>query len=284
MNEQERLRFVSSFLVAQLIAARVLCRPAWALSLALGAATLWAQGPLGAAEAWPDQRVLGPFVCRADFPLTQIEGVLGDLRQLQGDLASDLKLPPANTWIEVYLFGDKATYDRYLLRHFPQVPYRRALYIKSDGRGKVLAHRGPEFEIDLRHECTHALLHAALPTVPLWLDEGLAEYYETAREHRATGGSHRTAVCWSARLGALPRLDELEKKRELQEMGRGEYRFAWAWVHFMLHHSPKLRKELVDYLSDLRDRHASDTLGQRIEARLPNAQERFTSHWKAWER
>ncbi|MCR4413630.1 MAG: DUF1570 domain-containing protein [Thermoguttaceae bacterium] len=259
-------------------------RPAWAVVLALGAVTACAAGRLRAAEAWPDQRVLGPFVCRADFPLAQIEGVLGDLRQLQSDLASDLKLPPANAWIEVYLFRDKATYDRYLVRHFPQVPYRRALYIKSDGRGKVLAHRGPEFEIDLRHECTHALLHAALPAVPLWLDEGLAEYYETAREQRATGGSHRSAVCWSARLGTLPRLAELEKKRELQEMGRGEYRFAWAWVHFMLHDSPELRKQLVEYLSDLRDGQAFDTLGQRIEARIPSAQERFTSHWKAWTR
>jgi hypothetical protein len=42
----------------------------------------------------------------------------------------------------------------------------------------VFAYRGEDFETDLRHECTHALLNAALPVVPLWLDEGLAEYFE----------------------------------------------------------------------------------------------------------
>jgi tetratricopeptide (TPR) repeat protein len=36
------------------------------------------------------------------------------------------------------------------------------------------------------HECVHFLLAAHFPAVPLWLDEGLAEYYSTCRFHPAT--------------------------------------------------------------------------------------------------
>ena len=35
---------------------------------------------------------------------------------------------------------------------------------------------------DLRHEMTHAYLHAVVPNVPLWLDEGLAKYFELPRQ------------------------------------------------------------------------------------------------------
>ncbi|GIT30210.1 MAG: hypothetical protein Ct9H300mP1_22560 [Planctomycetaceae bacterium] len=34
------------------------------------------------------------------------------------------------------------------------------------------------FPEDLRHEFTHGVLHSSLKRVPLWLDEGLAEYFE----------------------------------------------------------------------------------------------------------
>ncbi len=252
-----------------------------ALSLSLGGILAVWPGAMPGADAWPDQRIVGPFVCRADFPLAEIDPLLGDLRRLQSDLASDLGLPPADEWIELYLFHDKPTYDRYLARYLPGVPYRRALYVKIGGQGRVFVYRGPQFEVDVRHECTHALLHAALRLVPLWLDEGLAEYYEIAREARANGNPHRNAVTWSARLAILPHLSELEKKRDLQDMGRGEYRFAWAWVHFMLHGSPETRQELVQYLGDLRAGRPPGLLSERLAPRLPNLNDRFAAYWKS---
>ena len=132
----------------------------------------------GTAADWPDTRTAGPFVCRADFPLQDIEPLLNELSQLQIDLVQALGISPAKEIIQVYLFHDRQTYDRYLKQHFPNVPFRRAVYIKDGGQGRVFAFRSPQFEIDLRHECTHALLHASLKNVPLWLDEGLAGYFE----------------------------------------------------------------------------------------------------------
>ena len=139
----------------------------------------------GTAADWPDTRTTGPFVCRADFPLQDIEPLLNELSQLQIDLVHALGISPAKEIIQVYLFHDRQTYDRYMKEHFPNVPFRRAVYIKDGGPGRVFAYRSQQFDVDLRHECTHALLHASLKNIPLWLDEGLAGYFELPAEQRA---------------------------------------------------------------------------------------------------
>ena len=75
-----------------------------------------------------------------------------------------------------------AQHRTYIEAHYPDIPYRRALFIKEHGLAGLYAYRHADLAVDLRHECTHAMLHASLPYVPLWLDEGLAEYFEaTAR-------------------------------------------------------------------------------------------------------
>ena len=148
------------------------------LVAALGAMLLAAAAVRCPGADWTDTRKAGPFTCRADFSLAAHDGLLGDLAQLQTDLTRSLGIAPAGEQIEVYLFHDQATYARYLGRYLPGVPYRRALYVKGNAPGRVFAYKGEQFEMDLRHECTHALLHAALPQVPLWLDEGLAVYFQ----------------------------------------------------------------------------------------------------------
>ena len=77
---------------------------------------------------------------------------------------------------------------------YPRVPYRRALFVKSGSRGRVFAYEHEDLAVDVRHESTHALLHASLPMVPLWLDEGLAEYFEVAESQRAFDHPHSTAL------------------------------------------------------------------------------------------
>jgi hypothetical protein len=234
------------------------------------------------AQGWADVRVSQPFVCRAEFSLAGLEGLLKELTQLQGDLVRCLGIPPAREPIELYLFRNEHTYRRYLQLHLPSVPYRRALYVNMRGRGIVLAYRSRQFEIDVRHECTHALLHAALPDVPLWLDEGLAEYFELAASKRACDNPYLDNLRWSVRLGKIPRLESLERKRDLSEMRRTEYRDAWAWVHFMLVGSKEAHTELVDFLEDIRTGTPSGSFSERLERRLPEPHRHLAAHLLRW--
>ena len=176
-------------------------------------------------------------------------------------------------------FKSEEGYRSYLLSRYPQAPQRRALFVKSGGPGQVFAYLSPEFEIDLRHETTHALLHASLVGVPLWLDEGLAEYFEVASQDRQRNNPHLRTLKWNLWMGLAPRMSSLEDKHDLAEMGKREYMFAWAWVHYLLHGPVEARQELIDFLRQAQSGPPAESLSQRLERRLPNPEKRLAQHF-----
>jgi hypothetical protein len=231
------------------------------------------------AAGWPDERAAGPFICHADYSLAGQQALLDELALLQQDMQTTLGVGQSREAIHLFLFDQKATYQAYMKQHFPRVPARRALFIKGRGPGMVFAHRGLDFEEDVRHESTHALLHASLANVPLWLDEGLAEYFEVPHDKRPTGNAHFASLRAMIAAGQRPRLEELEALADLDDMGREEYRDAWAWVHFMIHGPPEARAELVQYLQDLQSRADVGRLSGRLRGRLPDLDRRVVDHF-----
>lgn len=234
--------------------------------------------------AWVDAGTFGPFVCRAEFPLAEIEPLLSQLPRIQAELAETLEIPVSREPIELFLFRGKATYDRHLARYLPKLTYRRALYVKDQGPGRVYAYRGDHFDVDLRHEVTHALLHGALPVVPLWLDEGLAVYFENPPDRRVFDSPQWETVRWAARLGGIRRLESLEKKRRVEEMDRGDYRSAWAWVHFMLHGPPEARTELIRFFGDIQAGRPVGPLSERLRLHWRDPAEMLAAHVRGWSR
>ena len=251
------------------------------LSRAAAIAFFLGLAPMCQAQArWPDERQAGPLLCHADFALEPHQALLEELSLLQRDLATTLDASEPREPIHLFLFQSKSTYQGYLEQYFPRVPYRRALYIKARGPGMVFAFQGQDFEIDVRHESTHALLHAWLPRVPLWLDEGLAEYFEVARDQRAAKNPHHATLNAMVRTGQLPRLEELEAIDDFDDMGRDEYRDAWAWVHFCLHGPVEARDELLRYLNDLEAGDEPGPLSTRLRRRIPNVDRRLAEHFR----
>ena len=237
-----------------------------------------------AADDWVDGRQAEPFVVRANYRLEQDGSLVEQLQELQSELTRLLGVEATDEPVELYLFRDEASYGRYLTSRFPGVPARRAMYVKHTGPGMVFAYQSRDLAIDLRHESTHALLHAVLSSVPLWLDEGLAEYFELPREQRAFDNAYAASLVWRIRLGQVQSLAALEQKRELAEMGRAEYRDAWAWVHFMLHGPEAARDELRKYLCDLEKSDSAEPLSRRLERRIPGLEKQLLVHFKTWQR
>lgn len=233
--------------------------------------------------AWVEERQARPFVCRANYELEEQEKLLPELQQLRRDVADSLGLNLSAEPVEVYLFRDKSSYRAYMKERFPSVPLRRALFIKGGGPGMVYAYDSRDFEVDLRHEATHAVLHTVLPEVPLWLDEGLAEYFEVPRDQRVEGHPHLSSVQWNLWLG-ISSLGQLEAKQQLEEMSRRDYRDAWAWVHFLLHGPPAGGEELRAYLADMRAGRAALPLSARLTRRMAAVDEQLAEHFRNWER
>ena len=236
------------------------------------------------AARWPDERQSGPFYCHADFPLDPYLGLIDELKQLQTDLVHTLAGEETREIIHIYMFGSKVTYQRYMHRYFPHVPQRRALFIKDRGPGMVFAYRHQDLAEDLRHECTHALLHAHLSMVPLWLDEGPAEYFEVKPENRAHDNPHLATLKWNLRLGTMASIADLEQLSEVRDMDRTDYRHAWAWVHFLLHGSPDGHQELIRFLADIRAQTPPGKLSQRLDANAAQIDRRMRNHFRTWRR
>lgn len=239
--------------------------------------------PALASPIWVDQKTYGPFHCQATFPLGPYGPMFQELSALGRELERTLAIPPANLPIDLYLCGDESTHRIFLSQLYPRVPYRRALYVQRGGRSSVYTYRQAELAIDIRHECTHALLHANLAMVPLWLDEGLAEYFEMPESRRASGHPHLKRLRWDLRLFGMNRsMDQLEQKTSLGDMGSVEYRFSWGWAHFMLHGPVAAHRVLVHYLADIRQGNPPGKLSQRMRRAIPNLDQRMIQHFKYW--
>jgi len=234
------------------------------------------------AAPWPSEKAAGPFFVHADFPLDTIGDLLTELQELPGQLRAALQISAPRETIHVHLFAKKATYDRYIKKYFPTVSYRRALFIKAGGPGMVFAFRSDQLAVDLRHECTHALLHAVLPVVPIWLDEGLAEYFEVPAKDRPSGHPHLGASRLRARLGFAPQLTKLERLQGLDDMGKQEYRDSWAWIHFLLHGPPEALRELRGYVRDLERRQVSVTMSEKLQSRYGDLDRAIRGHLLRW--
>ncbi|MDR2439741.1 MAG: hypothetical protein LBE12_10290 [Planctomycetaceae bacterium] len=194
--------------------------------------------------------VYGVVVVQSNFPLFEIKSILDEIKQLQIDLNLYMGIPAPKEKIELCLFRDEKTYLKFLQEVFPKAPRdRRALYIKIDDKpGTLLVQKTDEFEIDLRHEMTHAIIHTSIATVPIWLDEGLAKYFEVPIKDRAEKNPYMKQIRWNTKFGAVPSLHRLEKLEHIGQMGDREYRDSWAWVHFLIHYSPQSHRLLAGYI------------------------------------
>ena len=195
----------------------------------------------------------GQLVIHADFPLAEQHRLVRDLESLRADVSQQLDLPISDEPVHLYLFDDHARYDAFASRHFPGFPVRRAFFIETDTRLAVFAPWQDRIAEDLRHETTHGYVHAVVPSVPLWLDEGIAEYFEVPRSEQGRHTDHIAHLAGRLLEGTWRiDLERLESLQSAGELSKDHYAEAWCWVHWMLHSTPERKRILQDYLTDLR--------------------------------
>ena len=234
----------------------------------------------------PNKRSLrvSQYVFLADFELQRDLPLFRELGQLREEVYRELQLPPSNTLVQVYLFEDRQRYERFMKARYPDLPKRRAFFVAqphSVGGSEdllVYTYWGDRIQQDLRHELTHALLHSVLREVPLWLDEGLAEYFETPPEWQGVNYNHLDLMRRNPNKPFKADLARLEQLSQVQQMNPGEYREAWAWVHWMLRGKPETKAVLTNYLQTLRTNTNPGPLGPKLTAACPKPDEALQEH------
>lgn len=229
----------------------------------------------------PDRYTLvrGQLVIRSDFPLAAQHRLLQELTARRVDLSRRLALPASDESIHVYLFESSDRFGAFMRIDHPEFPPRRAFFVETDTRLVVYAHWGDRVAEDLRHEVTHAYLHSVVPQLPLWLDEGLAEYFEVPRGQTGMNRAHRDRL--RAQLGQggwQPDLRRLEQFRSVFDMAQDDYAESWAWVHFLLHSRPEHSELLQRYLDRLRRDGFAEPLSVWLAASLERPEAALVEH------
>ena len=219
------------------------------------------------------------FHVYSNFPIAADSDLIEDLKLLRQQVSLTLNLPKQRDPVSVYLFADEASYRRYMQTTWPDLPPRRAYFVGTTRELAVYSYHGPRVREDLRHEFTHGLLHASLQTVPLWLDEGLAEYFEVEGSAAGVPHSEHLRYLQDARAeGWIPSLYQLEAITDFRRLTQRDYAEAWGWVHYMLHGESPARQVLIDYVASLRDRSIPTRLLPALESAVPAYHGRMVGH------
>lgn len=206
------------------------------------------------------------LVILSDFKLPKDHPLIVDLIDLRKFVSQDLELPLEGDEVVVYLFENELIYRQFLNATYPGLPPRRAYFVGSENELAVYTFWGERIQEDLRHEYTHGLLHAAIKEVPLWLDEGLAEYYEVAGPTPGEINMEFTQHLSTAMgNGWKPGLERLEGIKDFSQMQRLDYAESWGWMHYMLKSSPEGKAALLAYLHDLRSGADAIPLSDRLK-------------------
>jgi hypothetical protein len=213
----------------------------------------------------------GPFIVFSNSPMSENPPAVRCLQDLERDVAKELGLRPAadEAPVEIYVLDNRPDFDHFLKFYYPELPSRRAFFLAKGTQRVVYTYASPRLEEDLRHEATHALLRGTFGDLPLWLDEGLAEYFETDLGRPDAVRPRLESIAADLRGRWSPNLERLESLTDIRQMTQRDYREAWGWVHLMLNGPEPGKSILTGYLTQSDRAEAQSRLRPRLaEARI----------------
>ncbi len=215
----------------------------------------------------------------SDIHLPRRHRLLDELTARRRDIASQLLLPMSDEPINVYVFDDEQRFTDYMGQNHPNFPQRRAFFVKNDTDLRVFAYWGEQVGDDLRHEVTHGYLHSVVSGIPLWLDEGLAEYFELPRGSNGFHQAHIAGLVQAAKAdGWVPDLERLESLSDPADMTQLDYAEAWLWVHYLLETGSDHRKLIQDQLARIRMTGDADPLSTKLGSMDGDATGKLVEH------
>lgn len=230
----------------------------------------------------PDKNELvrDQLVVHSDFELPKHHRLIDDLVVRRAEIANLLGIQPGQEPIHVYLFDTPQRFRSYVRKSHPDFPDRRALFVKRDERLMVYTMWSPRVGEDLRHEVTHGYLHSVVRGLPLWLDEGIAEFFEVERGQQGLNTAHLflltnelAADRWS------PDLEHLEALDDAAAMSQLEYAEAWLWTHFLLSNEEAYRKPILQaHLQQLVKQGEAFAISAAVQREYPNAEQLLLEH------
>jgi tetratricopeptide (TPR) repeat protein len=186
-------------------------------------------------------------------------GVASDLVRLRGALGAVTKLKvrsPLPT--RVYIFGDRRTFEQYSQAAIGRSDNLSGVFLSDrDGNHVLIAGSSKGVDRVVFHEMTHYFLRNTVSShVPLWFNEGLAEFYSTFSARKETvdvGMPIADHLTWLHNEKLIPLKDLFAINHDSKEYNEGNrqgvfYAESWALVHYLMIGNPARRDQLGTYV------------------------------------
>ena len=208
------------------------------------------------------------------------EEILAELKRLPPRLSKVYGSPAIVRAVNVLIFSDRQQYFAHLDKTLPKAPRRNSLFIVRSGRPTILAVQGKTLRQDLMHEAVHSLNHLTFrnTSMPLWMDEGLAEWAEDSVEQQSRVHGKALRQLLGGQRILLPEpisLAALEKIKSTTRADAVDYAASWAWCRFLLSGKYGCRGVWNRYLQDIRDGQQAGRLSHRLALTVPDYEQRF---------
>ena len=208
------------------------------------------------------------------------EKILAELKKLPLRLSEAYGSPAIVRAVNVLIFADRQQYFSHLEKTLPTAPRRNSLFIVRSGRPTILAVQGETLLQDLTHEAVHSLNHLTFrnTSMPLWMDEGLAEWAEDSVEQQSRLHGKTLRQLLGGQRILLPEpisLAALERIKSTTRADAVDYAASWAWCRFLLSGKEGCRGVWNRYLQDIRGGQQAGRLSHRLALSVPDYEERF---------
>jgi hypothetical protein len=208
------------------------------------------------------------------------EHILSELKQLPQRLSEVYGSPAIVRAVNVLIFSDRQQYITHLEKTLPEAPRRNSLFIVRSGRPTILAVQGKALLQDLMHEAVHSLNHLTFrnASMPLWMDEGLAEWAEDSVEQQSRVHGKVLQQLLGGQRMLLPEpisLVALEGIKSTTRADAVDYAASWAWCRFLLSGKYGCRGVWNRYLQDIRGGQQAGRLSHRLALTVPDYEQRF---------
>jgi tetratricopeptide (TPR) repeat protein len=242
-------------------------------------------------EPWLEVKTAN-FTLYGNASESKVREVGLELERLRATLAVLLPAhsPTAAVPTQVFVFRSEGSFEPYAPVVAGKPVTARGYFAASDERNviAVTASWNTDFRSVVYHEYLHFYLNANFSRLPLWFDEGCAEYYSTLR---ASEGEARVGIVperhlKTLRVDGLMPLDRLlaitHESPEYRDGGtpaRVFYAESWALVHYLARGAPQREGQLERYLAA---RHAGHPLPEAFQEAFKTDPDRMTAELRRY--
>jgi tetratricopeptide (TPR) repeat protein len=239
------------------------------LSAALTAA------PNAAAPAWlrldtPNFTIFGSVDAPALQSIaTEFERFRDAIGQLMGPSATATIIPAV-----VIVFPSSSAFEPFKPLYRGRAVEAQGLFVGTWDVNYIAVVRGRRDFRPIFHEYAHLMLANVAPNIPLWLGEGLAEYYSTFEladdGRQAVVGrpiQPHVRMLRTQRLLSLRELTAVQHQSPLYNEGTRRTMFyaqSWALVHYLLAGQPSRAGLVTEYIKAVEGGTAADAAWRRI--------------------